>query len=78
MIKYAREDTHYLLYIYDCMKNELISRGNESNNLLLAVLNRSKLLCLKTYTKEVFTETSHLELYNKYNLVFNPAQVNYL
>jgi exosome complex exonuclease RRP6 len=40
MMKYAREDTHYLLYIYDCMKNELVERGNATNNLILAVLNR--------------------------------------
>jgi exosome complex exonuclease RRP6 len=75
MLKYAREDTHYLLYIYDKLRNELISRGNENNNLLLAVLNRSKELCLKKYEKERLTETSHLSLYNKYNLVFNPQQV---
>jgi exosome complex exonuclease RRP6 len=24
MIRYAREDTHYLLYIYDCMRKELL------------------------------------------------------
>ncbi len=37
MKRYAREDTHYLLYIYDRMRNELIARGNTSNNLILAV-----------------------------------------
>ncbi|KAM9971238.1 hypothetical protein ACTFIW_011214 [Dictyostelium discoideum] len=30
MIKYAREDTHYLLYIYDRLRNELISKGNKN------------------------------------------------
>lgn len=75
MIKYAREDTHYLLYIYDLMKNELIQRGNQTNNLLLAVLNRSRDLCLKRYEKERLTETSHLVLYNKFNWLFNPQQV---
>lgn len=75
MIKYAREDTHYLLYIYDCLKNELITRGNEQNNLLLSVLNRSKEICLKKYEKEILTENSYLNLYNKSNLVFNPIQV---
>lgn len=75
MIKYAREDTHYLLYIYDLMKNELIARGNEQNNLLLAVLNNSREISLKRYEKERSTETSHLTLYNKYNWVFSPAQM---
>jgi hypothetical protein len=49
MIKYAREDTHYLLYIYDRLRNDLVARGNASNNLILAVLNRSKAICLKKY-----------------------------
>jgi len=62
MLRYAREDTHYLLYIYDKLKNELVARGNASNNLILAVLNRSKALCLRRYEKELFTETSHLAL----------------
>ncbi|KAJ8319871.1 hypothetical protein KUTeg_001458 [Tegillarca granosa] len=47
LIKYAREDTHYLLYIYDKMKNELIDRGNEQKNLLKSVIQRSKEVTLK-------------------------------
>jgi exosome complex exonuclease RRP6 len=27
MLKYAREDTHYLLHIYDRMRIELLERG---------------------------------------------------
>lgn len=27
MLKYAREDTHYLLYIYDMMREALIEKG---------------------------------------------------
>lgn len=77
-MKYAREDTHYLLYIYDCLRNELITRGNQSNNMILAVLNRSRELCLKKYEKERLTATSHLVVYNKYNLVFTPQQVCFI
>lgn len=40
MMKYAREDTHYLLYIYDRMRSELIERGNANKNYLHAVWNR--------------------------------------
>lgn len=28
MLTYARQDTHYLLYVYDRLKNELLARGN--------------------------------------------------
>ena len=27
MVKYAREDTHYLLYVYDCLRYELMHLG---------------------------------------------------
>ena len=47
LCRYAQKDTHYLLYIYDCLKNELIERGNDQTNLLLSVLQRSTQLCLK-------------------------------
>jgi exosome complex exonuclease RRP6 len=75
MLRYAREDTHYLLYIYDKLKNELIAHGNQNNNLLLSVLNRSRDLCLKRYEKEKFTRDSHLILYNKFNLTLNSVQM---
>lgn len=56
MVKYAREDTHYLLYIYDCLKKELIERGIKSNShnphsFLKSVYHKSSGLCLKTYEK---------------------------
>ncbi len=47
MLKYAREDTHYLLFIYTQMKNELIAKGNIDKNLLKAAFERSKAVCLK-------------------------------
>lgn len=51
MKKYAQEDTHYLLYIYDRMKAQAIAKGNETNNLLMTILNRSRDLCLTVYDK---------------------------
>lgn len=47
MIHYARQDTHFLLFVYDTMRNELIDNGNQYNNLLLSCYDQSKLLCLK-------------------------------
>ena len=37
MERYAREDTHYLLYIYHRMRNELIRRSTDSVDLLKQV-----------------------------------------
>lgn len=31
MLKYAREDTHYLLYIYDMQLQELLDKGMKAN-----------------------------------------------
>ncbi len=45
LIKYAREDTHYLLYIYDRIKNDLIEQGNEQSNLVQSTIQRSTHIC---------------------------------
>lgn len=44
---YAREDTHYLIYIYQKLRNELLERANGRDNLLKAVMDNSTNLCKK-------------------------------
>lgn len=75
MAKYAREDTHYLLYVYDRLRNEAITRGNEANNLLTVILHRSRDICLKTYEKDQLDTESHLELYNKFGDILTDEQL---
>lgn len=75
MVLYAREDTHYLLYIYERLRNELVAKGNEQNNLLESVYKRSKDICLKVYEKPIFTSTSYLNLYNRHKKALNPNQL---
>ncbi len=75
MVKYAREDTHYLLYVYDRMRNELVRRNEEGDHFLSAVLERSKGVCLRLYQKPVFENTGYLKLYNKHKRTFNSQQV---
>ena len=67
MEKYAIQDTHYLLYIYDRIKNELAKKSEtENHNLILTVLNKSRELCLQVYDKPKATNaTSYIPLYNK-------------
>lgn len=72
---YAREDTHYLLYIYQQLRNELVAKGNINNNLLESVYKRSKLICLKVYEKPMFTNKSYLGLYHKHKKAFNSNQL---
>ncbi|KAK6543172.1 exosome nuclease subunit [Orbilia ellipsospora] len=54
MLDYARSDTHFLLYIYDNLKNELIEKSNAEENKLDTVLNNSKETTLKTYDTEPY------------------------
>jgi ribonuclease D len=54
MILYARTDTHYLLYIFDRMRNEIVSRSGETLNLLNVTLQRSAETSLKTYEKQIY------------------------
>ncbi|CAL8095562.1 unnamed protein product [Orchesella dallaii] len=51
MLEYARQDTHFLLYIFERMRNELVEAGNQHNNLLISVFDQSRQVCLKRYEK---------------------------
>lgn len=45
LIEYARKDTHYLLYIFDIMRNELLNMGNGHPNFLINVYQSSTDIC---------------------------------
>uniref|UniRef100_A0A0E0K8Z6 HRDC domain-containing protein n=1 Tax=Oryza punctata TaxID=4537 RepID=A0A0E0K8Z6_ORYPU len=61
--EYAREDTHYLLYMYDLMRLRLQMESTSDNDLLLEVQKRSNEICLQLYEKELLTDTSYLHIY---------------
>ncbi|KAM4886127.1 exosome complex component 10 [Sylvia borin] len=65
MIRYARDDTHYLLYIYDKVRDLLWERGKEQPTQLQVVWQRSRDICLKRYIKPLFTDESYLDLYRR-------------
>ncbi|XP_073109646.1 protein RRP6-like 2 isoform X2 [Elaeis guineensis] len=75
MLKYAREDTHYLLHIYDLMKSRLISASTNENDLLLEVYKRSSEICMQLYEKELLTDTSYLHIYGLQEADFNSKQL---
>ena len=67
MFLYAREDTHYLLYIFDRLRREL----SKHPDLTKEVLHRSRNISIKTYDKEITNpEVSYLVLLRKYNKFF--------
>lgn len=74
MLKYAREDTHYLLHIYDRMRMELLERGTLSNPenpraLLRAVMHQSGSLCLKVYEKPTVKDFKYYEIVAKNSIL---------
>merc|ERR1711962_879353 len=75
LIRYAREDTHYLLYVKDLLRNQLISRGNELNNMLRLVYTKSTDISASLYKKQLYHPDSHILLYQKYKKNFNVQQM---
>jgi exosome complex exonuclease RRP6 len=52
MLEYARSDTHFLLYIYDELRNTLLDRAKGNDDLIRTVLEKSEETALRTYHKE--------------------------
>ncbi|XP_028761310.1 protein RRP6-like 2 isoform X2 [Neltuma alba] len=78
MLRYAREDTHYLLYIYDLMKIKLFELPKEAGSSdapLLEVYKRSCDICMQLYEKELLTENSYLYIYGLQSAGFNAQQL---
>ena len=68
LIDYARSDTHYLLYIYDMVRNMLIEQSTPQADLIDHVLQGSKKEALQTYTRFVYSTESGRGSGGWYNL----------
>uniref|UniRef100_A0A182K798 Exosome complex component 10 homolog n=1 Tax=Anopheles christyi TaxID=43041 RepID=A0A182K798_9DIPT len=71
-IEYARKDTHYLLYIYDRMKNELLEKGE---SLLQTVYDKSTFMCKQRYQKPAMNEDTVMNIYRRSRYVFDHRQM---
>lgn len=54
MLDYARSDTHYLLFIYDNLRNMLLEASTPDNSLISYVLEESKKEALQRYDRPVY------------------------
>ena len=55
MLDYARSDTHFLLYVYDMMRNELVDKSETDNQSLTEeVIQNSKQEALQRYERPVY------------------------
>ncbi|CDP19485.1 unnamed protein product [Coffea canephora] len=78
MLRYAREDAHYLLYIYDLMRMKLLSASSETedvNSPLEEVYKRSYDVCMQLYEKELLTDRSYLHIYGLQGADLNAQQL---
>ncbi|CAF5216955.1 unnamed protein product, partial [Rotaria magnacalcarata] len=71
-LRYAREDTHYLLYIYDLLRNNLLQKNRQFLNI---VYEKSKMICQKLYKKPYFDEDAYQNIYIKSRKTFNVRQL---
>ena len=80
MFNYARSDTHFLLYIYDSMRNELLDRSDPSRpqgDLVDSVLQHSKREALQRYENPLYDIEGGSGPVGWYNILkFNPALFN--
>lgn len=83
LFEYARADTHFLLYIYDNMRNELIEKSNFSNpdsDRIGHVLRKSKETALQTYEHPFYDAAKGLgpmgwyKMFNKTPAMFSKEQ----
>ena len=72
MFNYARSDTHFLLYIYDNLRNELIEKSDSSQpdgNLIEVVMNNSKEEALQRYERPLYDPQRGLGAMGWYNML---------
>jgi ribonuclease D len=62
LIEYAKLDTHYLLYVYDCLRRD-VHAGHGSSG-IEAVYEASRRTCLQRYEKDSFYPLGYLKLVN--------------
>ncbi|KAL7750457.1 exosome nuclease subunit [Sorochytrium milnesiophthora] len=79
-LEYARSDTHFLLFIYDNMRNALIDQESKTFNAVKATLHRSAETALKRYYKNGYDaekgtgSNGWLDLFGRHNKVMTKLQ----
>ncbi len=74
MIQYAKDDTHYLLYIYDSIRRDLYASQGDSG--ILSALDASRRTCLKRYEKDKFFPLGYRKLLSSLPLRVNKGSKN--
>lgn len=75
LIDYARQDTHYLIYVYERLTNDLLHADQGQTQTLRIVYQLSTEVCKKRYTKPHVGPDSHLDLVRKTKRSFDNRQL---
>lgn len=75
LIDYARQDTHYLIYVYEQLTNDLLQADQGQPQTLRIVYQLSTEVCKKRYTKPHIGPDSHLDLVRKTKRSFDNRQL---
>lgn len=70
LFDYARSDTHFLLYVYDCLRNELIQESNAECDKIESVLKRSKSETLQRYEHPFYVDLATKSANGWYNFLW--------
>ena len=74
MFDYARSDTHYLLHIFDHLRNQLVENSTPEENLIDYVLKQSKNEALQRYERPVYDAATGQGAGGWYDYLYrNPA-----
>ncbi|KAI0862164.1 ribonuclease H-like domain-containing protein [Xylaria cubensis] len=76
MFYYARSDTHYLLYIYDHLRNELLSSsqtGSAEHDLMRHVLFKSKETSLRRHESYIYDSETGQGPFGWYNMLIRQS-----
>jgi hypothetical protein len=65
MLVYAQSDTHYLLYIYDQIRKDILTQHHGDVGGIIAVLQSSQRTCLKRYEKDYFYPQGYLSILHR-------------
>ncbi|GJQ11752.1 hypothetical protein GpartN1_g3543.t1 [Galdieria partita] len=74
MFSYARQDTHYLLYIYDRLCEELRQSSTSKNNLLTHAYHASIQVSMLTYETPQMNPLEYQSILSRRKLQFNEKQ----
>ncbi|KAI0871367.1 ribonuclease H-like domain-containing protein [Hypoxylon argillaceum] len=80
MFYYARSDTHYLLYVYDNLRNELLSSsepGASSHDLMRHVLDKSKETSLRRHESSVYDAETGQGSFGWFNMLIRQSSAKF-